>query len=52
MQAVGGDQLAVVEHAVLDRLVELVEMADVEAVIALITAFALRLEADTSLARW
>jgi putative aminopeptidase FrvX len=32
--------------------VELVEMADVEAVIALITAFALRLEADTSLARW
>jgi putative aminopeptidase FrvX len=32
--------------------VELVEMADVEAVIALITAFALRLGADTSLARW
>ncbi len=32
--------------------VELVELADVEAVIALITAFALRLEADTSLARW
>jgi putative aminopeptidase FrvX len=32
--------------------VEVVELADVEAVIALIAAFALRLEADTSLARW
>jgi putative aminopeptidase FrvX len=32
--------------------VELVELADVEAVIALLTALALRLEADTSLARW
>jgi putative aminopeptidase FrvX len=32
--------------------VELVELADVEAVIALIAAFALRLEADTSFARW
>ncbi len=32
--------------------VELVELADVEAAIALIAAFALRLEADTSLARW
>jgi putative aminopeptidase FrvX len=32
--------------------VELVELADVEATIALIAAFALRLEADTSLARW
>jgi putative aminopeptidase FrvX len=32
--------------------VELVELADVEAAIALIAAFALRLEEDTSLARW
>jgi putative aminopeptidase FrvX len=32
--------------------VELVELADVEAAIALIAAFALRLEADTGLARW
>jgi putative aminopeptidase FrvX len=32
--------------------VEVVELADVEAAIALITAFALRLEPDTSLARW
>jgi putative aminopeptidase FrvX len=32
--------------------VELVELADVEAAIALISAFALRLEEDTSLARW
>ncbi|HYN90663.1 MAG TPA: M20/M25/M40 family metallo-hydrolase [Thermoleophilaceae bacterium] len=32
--------------------VELVELADVEATIRLITALALRLEADTSLARW
>jgi putative aminopeptidase FrvX len=32
--------------------VELVELADVEAAIALIAAFALHLEADTSLARW
>jgi len=32
--------------------VELVELADVEATIALLTALALRLEADTSLARW
>ena len=32
--------------------VELVELADVEAAIALIAAFALRLEPDTSLARW
>ena len=32
--------------------VEVVELADVEATIALITAFALRLEPDTSLARW
>jgi putative aminopeptidase FrvX len=32
--------------------VELVELADVEATIALIAAFALRLEAGTSLARW
>jgi putative aminopeptidase FrvX len=32
--------------------VELVELADVEATIALIAAFALRLEEDTSLARW
>jgi putative aminopeptidase FrvX len=32
--------------------VELVDMADVDAVIALIAAFALRLEADTSFARW
>jgi putative aminopeptidase FrvX len=32
--------------------VELVELADVEATIKLITALALRLEADTSLARW
>jgi endoglucanase len=32
--------------------VEVVELADVEATIAVITAFALRLEADTSLARW
>jgi putative aminopeptidase FrvX len=32
--------------------VELVELADVEATIALITALALRLEADHSLARW
>jgi len=32
--------------------VELVDMDDVEAVIALIAAFALRLEADTSFARW
>jgi putative aminopeptidase FrvX len=32
--------------------VEVVELADVEAAIALITAFALKLEPDTSLARW
>jgi endoglucanase len=32
--------------------VEVVELADVEAAIALITAFALRLQPDTSLARW
>jgi putative aminopeptidase FrvX len=32
--------------------VEVVELADVEAAIKLIAAFALRLEADTSLARW
>jgi len=32
--------------------VELVEVADVEATIALIAAFALRLEADATLARW
>jgi endoglucanase len=32
--------------------VELVELADVEATIALLTALGLRLEADTSLARW
>jgi endoglucanase len=32
--------------------VEVVELADVEAAIAVIAAFALRLEADTSLARW
>jgi putative aminopeptidase FrvX len=32
--------------------VELVELADVEATIALLTALALRLESDTSLARW
>jgi putative aminopeptidase FrvX len=32
--------------------VELVDLADVEATIKLITALALRLEADTSLARW
>src|SRR5215218_9464894 len=32
--------------------VELVDLADVEATIRLITALALRLEADTSLARW
>ncbi len=32
--------------------VEMVELADVEAVIALLTAFALRLEAGTSFARW
>jgi endoglucanase len=32
--------------------VELVDMADIEAVIALIATFALRLEADTSFARW
>lgn len=32
--------------------VELVELADVEAAIAVIAAFALRLEADTSFARW
>jgi endoglucanase len=32
--------------------VELVELADVEATISLLTALALRLESDTSLARW
>jgi putative aminopeptidase FrvX len=32
--------------------VELVELADVEATIGLLTALALRLEADTNLARW
>jgi putative aminopeptidase FrvX len=32
--------------------VELVDLADVEATISLLTALALRLEADTSLARW
>ena len=32
--------------------VEVVDLADVEAVISLLTALALRLEADTSLARW
>jgi endoglucanase len=32
--------------------VELVQLDDVEATIGLITAMALRLEADTSLARW
>jgi putative aminopeptidase FrvX len=32
--------------------VELVELADVEAVIRLLTALALHLEPDTSLARW
>jgi putative aminopeptidase FrvX len=32
--------------------VELVDLADVEATIKLLTALALRLEADTSLARW
>jgi putative aminopeptidase FrvX len=32
--------------------VELVQLDDVEAVIALLTAFALRLDADTKLARW
>jgi putative aminopeptidase FrvX len=32
--------------------VEVVELADVEAAIAVIAAFALRLEADTSFARW
>jgi endoglucanase len=32
--------------------VEVVDLADVEAVIRLLTALALRLEADTSLARW
>ena len=32
--------------------VEVVELADVEATISLLTALALRLEADTSLARW
>ena len=32
--------------------VELVELADVEATIKLLTALSLRLETDTSLARW
>ena len=32
--------------------VEMVDLADVEAVIELLTALALRLESDTSLARW
>jgi endoglucanase len=32
--------------------VEMVDLADVEGAIRLITALALRLEADTSLARW
>jgi putative aminopeptidase FrvX len=32
--------------------VEVVDLADVEAVIRLLTALALRLKADTSLARW
>ena len=32
--------------------VELVDLADVEATIKLLTALALRLESDTSLARW
>ena len=32
--------------------VELVELADVEATIAVIAAMALRLEADQTLARW
>jgi endoglucanase len=32
--------------------VELVDLADVEATIKLLTALALKLEADTSLARW
>jgi putative aminopeptidase FrvX len=32
--------------------VEVVELADIQAAIAVIAAFALRLEADTSLARW
>jgi endoglucanase len=32
--------------------VELVDLADVEATISLLTALALRLESDTSLARW
>ena len=32
--------------------VEMVDLVDVEAVIRLLTALALRLEADTSLARW
>jgi putative aminopeptidase FrvX len=32
--------------------VEMVDLADVEATIKLLTALALRLEADTSLARW
>jgi endoglucanase len=32
--------------------VELVELADVEATIRLLTALALRLDADTSFARW
>jgi endoglucanase len=32
--------------------VELVDLSDVEATIRLLTALALRLEADTSLARW
>jgi len=32
--------------------VELVQLGDVEAVIRLLTALALRLEADSTLARW
>jgi endoglucanase len=32
--------------------VEIVDLADVEAAISLLTALALRLESDTSLARW
>ena len=32
--------------------VEMVDLADVEATIRLLTALALRLESDTSLARW
>ena len=43
---------ALLAHIGQDGVDEIVDLADVEGVIRLLTALALRLESDTSLARW